>query len=292
MDINEISSHFSNFSLSKPYLRKQIEELDKEKEKKPLNSESIKKIFNEKLSFTNFKSSNPNHLTFYFSNSESINDYSWGSSWRAIQIILSYLLSIKNSLNKYNISFKNLFLKYGERTKLINLFKKDNHIENNNIPNYLDKPFCPFETIDGFADPFISKLILLDFNFGGELLLINDYPKNSYSPKEVFNLIINFEEFVNLLEVHFSDENSTPIFINDGTVSLIISGISVEDNFVYFIIFDPNVKINENSENGIYYIKLCKDGVFDKNENNQPHILGMRLHFKTKSWMVFVPENL
>ena len=49
MDINEISSHFSNFTLSKPYLRKQIEELEKDKEKKTLNSESIKKIFKEKL---------------------------------------------------------------------------------------------------------------------------------------------------------------------------------------------------------------------------------------------------
>ena len=56
MDINEISSHFSNFSLTKPYLRKQIEQLEKDKEKNPLNSESIKKIFKEKFSFTNFKS--------------------------------------------------------------------------------------------------------------------------------------------------------------------------------------------------------------------------------------------
>ena len=292
MDINEITSHMSNFSLAKPYLRKQIEEIPKGKEKKPIDSEQLEKIFKDKFSFTNFKTSNVKHLTFYYYNSESINDFSWGCSWRTIQIILSYLLSIKGDLNKKDISFKTLFLKYGERTKLINLFKKDNGIKDNKIPNYLNKPFCPFETIDGLADPFISKLILLDFGFRGELLLINDYPNNSYAPKEVFNLTINFEEFVHLLEEHFNDENPTPIIINDTTVNLIICGIKTNDDCVYFIILDPHIKINDNAENGIYYIKLNKDGVYDKNENVQPNILGVRLHFKEKNWIVFVPENL
>ena len=241
MDINEITSHMSNFSLAKPYLRKQIEEIPKDKEKKPIDSEKLEKIFKEKFSFTNFKTSNVKHLTFYYYNSESINDFSWGCSWRTIQIILSYLLSIKGDLNKKDISFKTLFLKYGERTKLINLFKKDNGIKDNKIPNYLNKPFCPFETIEGLADPFISKLILLDFGFRGELLLINDYPNNSYAPKEVFNLTINFEEFVHLLEEHFNDENPTPIIINDTTVNLIICGIKTNDDCVYFIILDALV---------------------------------------------------
>ena len=41
MDINEITSHMSNFSLAKPYLRKQIEEIPKDKEKKPIDSEKF-----------------------------------------------------------------------------------------------------------------------------------------------------------------------------------------------------------------------------------------------------------
>jgi hypothetical protein len=277
-----------NNNSTKPYFRPKLKELSKEKEKKPLTPNELDILFKEKFSEIKFKKSNLKHLTQYYYNCESINDTNWGCAWRSLQTVLSYLLSIKK--RKENISFKNLFLNYGKRDVLLNLYLKVYKKEE--IPNYLNIPFSPFENENGWAEPFISKLILFDFGFEGQLILINNYPFNAYAPEEVFDKIIKFEDFVNLLDEHFNHENSTPVIIDDSIVSVIISGIKKENDFIYFIILDPHIRDDDKGEKGVYFIKLNKNGYFDFEENPQPTILGQTLCFDEKSWMVFIPNNI
>lgn len=277
-----------NNNSTKSYYRPKIEELSKDKEKKPLTPNELEIIFKEKFSKINFKTPNLKHLTQYYYKCESINDISWGCAWRSLQTVLSYLLSIQQ--RKENISFQNLFLKYGKREVLLNFYLKCYKKEE--VPNYLNIPFSPYENENGWAEPFISKLILFHFGFEGKLILINDYPVNSYAPEEVFEEKINFEGFVNLLDEHFNHENSTPVIIDDSIVSIIISGIKIENDFVYFIILDPHIIGDENGEKGVYYIKLNKDGYFDIQENTQSTILGQTLSFDIKHWMAFIPNNI
>ena len=276
----------------KLYLRPKLIELSKEEEKKPLNSEELETIFKEKFSFTNFKISNLKYLTYYYYNSESIKDNQWGCAWRSLQTVLSYFLSIKGELDKKDISFKNLFLNYGSRSTLIDLFKKDYNITDDKIPDYMNVPFSPFEDKNGWAEPFISKLVLFDFGLKSQLILINNYPNQANAPKEVFQKTVNFEEFVNILEQYFNNEYSIPIILDDARVSIIIAGIKVDEDFIYFIILDPHIKLIEKADTGIYYIKLNKNGNFDINENTQKTILGSILNFKTNNWMVLLPEKL
>ena len=290
--LNKLFMNNLDSNNEKPYIRPKLIELSKEEEKKPFNTEELENIFNEKFSFINFKTSNLKYLTYYYYNSESINDYNWGCAWRSTQTVLSYLLSIKGELSKKDISFKSLFMNYGSQSTLINIFKKDYNINSEKIPDYIDIPFSPFETDKGWAEPFISKLILFDFGFKSELFLINNYPVHAYAPKEVFQKTINFEEFVKVLEKHFNHKNPSPIIIDDSCISLIISGIKVEDNFVYLIILDPHIQLKRKGDTGIYYIKLLKDGSYDINENKQETIFGERLNFKEINWMILLPENI
>ena len=85
-------------------------------------------------------------------------------------------------------------MKYGSKDKLIEIFmrmKEGQNTEEKVINVLLDKKFAPFETDSGWAEPFISQLVLYDFWFEGELLLINNYSNNNYAPKEVFSRILN-----------------------------------------------------------------------------------------------------
>ena len=277
-----------NNNSTKSYCRPKLEVLSKDKEKKPLTPKELEIIFKEKFSKINFKTSNLKHLTQYYYKCELINDNTWGCAWRSLQTVLSYLLSIQQ--RKENISFQNLFLKYGKREVLLNLYLKCYRKEE--VPNYLNIPFSPYENENGWAEPFISKLILFHFGFEGKLILINDYPVNAYAPEEVFEEKINFEDFVNLLDEHFNHENSTPVIIDDSIVSIIISGIKIENDFIYFIILDPHIIGDEKGEKGVYYIKLNKNGYFDIQENPQPTILGQTLSFDIKHWMAFIPNNI
>ena len=57
------------------------------------------------------------------------------------------------------------------------------------LDNLENKTFAPHDLHDGWAESFISQLVLYDFGFEGELILVNDYPKFFYAPKEVFEYI-------------------------------------------------------------------------------------------------------
>ena len=277
----------NNNNLNKPYFRAKIIKLTKDEEKKPLTSNELEIIFKEKFSKINFKTSNLKHLTQYYYNCESINDTNWGCAWRSLQTVLSYLLSIEK--REEDISFQNLFLKYGKRDVLLDFYLKA--YNKKEIPNYLNIPFSPYENENGWAEPFISKLILFHFGFKGKLILINNYPSHAYAPKEVFEEILIFEDFVNLLDEHFNHENSTPVIIDDSIVSIIIAGIKIENDFIYFIILDPHIKIDEKGEKGVYFIKLNKNGKFNIEENPQTIIL-KTLNFYKKPWMAFIPYNI
>lgn len=66
-------------------------------------------------------------------------------------------------LNKFGFNFENLFLSYGERKSLKNIYLQAFNLTQ--TPNFLkEKQFAPFETEFGWAEPFIAKLILSYFN--------------------------------------------------------------------------------------------------------------------------------
>ena len=69
-----------------------------------------------------FSTVNLSHLFFYHYDCESVNDLNWGCAWRSMQTVLKYQLSLSNK--NEDISFYNLFMKYGDKNKLIDIFKK------------------------------------------------------------------------------------------------------------------------------------------------------------------------
>ena len=139
----------------------------------------------------NFLFCNLSHLYFYHYSCESVDDNIWGCAWRNLQSALRFQLSFTNQ--KKDISFYNLFMKYGKKDTLMEIFKKMYKKEDKEkVINILsNKDFAPFENSDGWAEPFISQLVLYDFGFEGELILINGYSNNNYAPKEVFSRILN-----------------------------------------------------------------------------------------------------
>ena len=74
-------------------------------------------------------------------------------------------------------------------------------------------------------------------------------------------------------------------------ISIIIALIKKENDFIYFIILDPHIKIDEKGEKGVYFIKLNKNGKFNIEENPQTIIL-KTLNFYKKPWMAFIPYNI
>ena len=107
----------------KPYKRDELIKLP-ESENKIFNIEQSK-ILENKFGIDKIKeflTVNLSYLSFYHYNCESVNDRDWGCAWRSMQTVLRYGLSLSNQ-NK-DISFYNLFMKYGDKNTLIDIFKK------------------------------------------------------------------------------------------------------------------------------------------------------------------------
>ncbi|MCQ2817032.1 MAG: C78 family peptidase [archaeon] len=251
----------------KTYLRPALKELKKEEEKGILGTSELKKIFETKYPerHIGFKTVDFNHLYYYYYGCESIADYNWGCAWRSMQTLLSYKLSKENKYteeNKAKISFKNLFMKYGDKETLYEIFKKDYKM--NEIPKYLkEKSFAPFETDNGWAEPFISKLVAKDFGYDGRLFLINKYSDKYYAPKEVFEeKILSFEEFKKLLLDYFSDQSKcAPIILDDACFSICVVGVKLDKNdYLEILVFDPHPEEEDKGEKGFYICRLGPDG--------------------------------
>ena len=253
----------------------------------------LNKFGSEKLN--NFLLTDLTHLYFYFYSCESVDDSGWGCAWRSLQSTLRFQLSLNNI--KKDISFNNIFMKYGPKNILIEIYKKMNSSFDdeklNNIVNILtNKNFAPYDNNNGWAEPFISQLVLYDYGFKGDLILINDYPKRAYAPKEIFNRIVNFKEFKEILKQHFSQKNPGPIILDDSQASICIIGIKflTENNNIEVIIMDPHTTVE--AEKGLYIITLDENGGFV--EINPPKLIlaGSSIYFdENKPWMVYIPKN-
>ena len=79
------------------------------------------KFGKEKLE--NFLLCDLSHLYFYHYKCESVDDSNWGCAWRSLQSALRFQLSLNNQ--KKDISFYNLFMKYGAKNALIEIYKKN-----------------------------------------------------------------------------------------------------------------------------------------------------------------------
>ena len=282
-----MESNLNNIENNKPYERLLLKELTPEKEKKIIPPETIIKLFSQE--FSNYNHVNPKFLSFYYYNCESIQDFGWGCAWRTTQTFLSFILS-KNNITNKDITFKNLFLTYGGRNKLLEIYKKIY----NNIPIYIQNTkFCPFESLDGWAEPFISQLISYDFGYKGNLFLINKYNKRAYAPEEEFKIIYTFDEFISKIIDYFKKDNCYPIILDDAQISICLAGVKTnEDGSYLLLILDPHVQQNEKGEKNIYYTRIEKDGGYIKKNNPQFNLLGHMIYFnKEKSWMGFIYED-
>ena len=274
----------------KPYKRNKLELLP-ESENTVLNIEESK-ILEKKFGIDEikeFSTVNLSHLYFYHYKSESVNDLNWGCAWRSLQTVLKYQLSLSNQ-NK-DISFYNLFMKYGDKDFLIEIFKKmrkDKNIDDA-INKLKNKPFSPFENDNGWAEPFISQLVLFDFGFDGELILINGYSNNNYAPEEVFEDKIDFNKFKEKLKSHFMQKNPAPIIIDDSYVSVCIIGVKFnKENCIELLIMDPHGA--ENYEKGLYITVITEEGItFDIKPEKAFVSLG--IFFINKKWMAYFPKT-
>ena len=276
-----------------PYKRHKLIILP-ESENKVLNIEQSKLL--EKIFGMNkikeFSKVNLSHLYFYHYKCESVNDTNWGCAWRSMQTVLKYQLSLSNQ-NK-NISFYNLFMKYGDKNTLIDIYKKmKNGQEIFEVLNILkNKVFAPFETESGWAEPFISQLVLYDFGFEGDLILVNGYPRNSYAPKEVFDKTVTFKEFKEIIKNHFNNANSGPIILDDAIASTAIIGIefNTDNGNISLMIMDPRA-IN-NPRDGLYIISLDANGKRIQIEPNNLILASNSIYFSdNKPWMVYIPKT-
>ena len=248
-----------------------------------------KKFGTERL--TNFLFCDLSHLYFYHYACESVNDTNWGCAWRSLQSVLRFQLSLENK--EEDISFYKLFIKYGSKDTLIEIFKnmcqKD---DKEKIVSILSrKEFAPFENSDGWAEPFISQLVLYDYGYEGDLILVNGYPSRSYAPKEVFDKTVNFDEFKTILKEHFSQKNLGPIILDDSVGSCAIIGIKFNENEnVELMIMDPHDAGSQDK--GLYIITLDKNGEFVQIEPNLLVHMSQSIYFsKNKPWMVYIPKT-
>jgi len=179
---------------------------------------------------------------------------------------------------------------FGSKNKLIEIYKKMSKNSNEIVKILTKKIFAPFENENGWAEPFISQLILFEFGFEGELLLINNYNKSSYAPKEVFNRTIDFKEFINILKKHFLNKNSIPIILDDSFVSVCVIGIKIDEKNknIDLIIMDPHS--SNVPEIGLYIVKLDYDGNKIELIPNKNVLVSENVYFCNKSWMVFIPN--
>ena len=155
-----------------------------------------------------------------------------------------------------------------------------------------NKAFAPHELDDGWAEPYISQLVLYDFGFEGELILVNGYPNFCYTPKEVFEKTIELNEFKELLKNHFIQKNPCPIIMDDGYISISVIGVKFdEENLnMKLIIMDPH-SINEPEE-ALYIVIIVSDGnCIELIPNKQVYASGS-VHFSNKKpWMIYVPKS-
>ena len=208
-----------------------------------------------------------------------------------MQSLLKYQLSLSNQNKDHDISFYNLFMNYGDKKTLLEIYKKMRNDEK--VLNILEnKSFAPHDTESGWAEPFISQLVLFAFGFEGELILINGYSEHNYAPQEVFNSkILDFNEFKELLINHFVEKkNPGPIIIDDSYSSLSIIGIKINneenDNFE-IIIMDPHTV--DNPEYGLYIVILNNKGRQVGVLPNQS-LCSKSVDFSVKPWMAYIPN--
>ena len=279
----------------KPYKRDKLQTMPLS-ENKILNfkeSKLLEKKFGEEI-IKNFSTADLTHLYFYHYKCESVNDCGWGCAWRSMQSALKFQLSFSNQNRDQDISFYNLFMKYGKKDTLLDIFLKMNEKRDATkaFNALMDKEFAPYETQSGWAEPFISQLVLYDFGFEGELILINDYSNNNYAPKSVFNRMLTFEEFKELLKKHFAQKNPGPIIMDDSYSSLSIIGIKFdeESNNIELIIMDPHVV--GDPEKGLYIVVLNEQGEFFDLIPFE-HVLCSRSVFfnNKKPWMAYIPKT-
>ena len=277
----------------KPYKRQTLKRIEKNDSYLLNFSESNilqKKFGSERLN--NFLFCNLSHLYFYHYTCESVDDSNWGCAWRSLQSTLRFQLSLSNQTN--DISFYNLFMKYGQKELLMEIYKKMCKKENKDeIVEILSKrKFAPFENNNGWAEPFISQLVLYDFGFEGDLILVNGYPKNSYAPKEVFDKTVNFIEFKEILKVHFSKPNPGPVILDDSCASIAIIGIkfNTDNENISLMIMDPHA--SKNPEEGLYIISLAANGEFIQIEPEKLILASLSIYFSdNKPWMVYIPKT-
>ena len=274
---------------NKPYKRDKLILLPKP-ENTVLNIEESKileKKFGDEIK--EFSTVNLSHLYFYHYNCESVNDFNWGCAWRSLQTVLKYQLSL--SKKNLDISFYNLFMKYGDKRFLIEIFKKMRKVEGKAeiIKKLEDKQFSPYENDNGWAEPFISQLVLYDFGFDGEIILINGYSNNNYAPEEVFEDKIDFNQFKEKLKTHFMKKNPAPIIIDDSYVSVCIIGVKFnKENCVELLIMDPHGV--ENFEKGLYIAVINEDGILFDIKPEQA-LVSKGIFFERKKWMAYFPKE-
>lgn len=172
-----------------------------------------------------------------------VEDYGWGCAWRAIQTCLSSLIG-KNKVPR----FESLYYFYGDEEKLKELYKDkwgNNLIygKTKNAPHSLD---------NGWAEPFIGEMVLHGYGYEADLFALNGIPGNANSPDEVFanapvhkveaNTVsssdnvpkdtvsrtqkgrLNFGDFTEKLNEHFSKETPAPVMIDNGVYAMNIIG--------------------------------------------------------------------
>ena len=289
--MESINQLFNNVSM-KPeikYKRPKLVKIcktEEDVERGYLHGEEVEKIYNQISSDYNMgnliqNSISPSQLEFYFFNCESIEDSGWGCAWRSIQILVGtarnlmlnedffqdFLPYYPNLINIEN-RFDSMFNTYGSKEKLLEIFMDKNAL--NQVPEFLLlKEFAPFETENGWAEPFIAQLILHDLGLHGELFLVNEYKKSAYAPAQVFDKVISYEEFIVFLLKHFAQKYPLPIMIDDSFLSMTIIGVEKckNSNHLNLLIADPHVYDLSKAENGIYHVTLDEKGNFENKLN-------------------------
>ena len=281
------------FEGKKPYKREPLKKIEKNDSNLLNFSES--KILEKKFGLERLKDfsfCNLSHLYFYHYACESVDDTNWGCAWRSLQSALRFQLSLSNQSK--DISFYSLFMKYGSKNILVDIYKKLCKKENKEeIVDILNKKaFAPFENNNGWAEPFISQLVLYDFGFEGDLILVNNYPRNSYAPKEVFDKTVEFKEFKEILKNHFNKANPAPIIIDDSWQSTAIIGIKLnnDNGNIDLMIMDPHA--TNEPEKGLYIITLDEKGEFKLIEPGMLVLASQGIYFAdNKPWMVYIPKT-
>ena len=281
--------------MTKPYKRELLIKLNEKEEKKVISPEKLLEALKNKFNdeYLKFQTCDLSNLPFYYFKCESVNDQGWGCAWRSMQTALKYQLNKSKSKNEKSIKFYDLFMEYGRKEKLLEIYNKINKNQNQETKEILQKKiFAPFEN-NGWAEPFISQLVLYDFGFNGELFLVNGYPQGAYAPKNVFPKTISFNEFKQFLKDYYKDKNkSGPLILDDSRGSCCAIGVKFnhnekgEDSSLELLILDPHAPNNKPGEVGLYIVVLENDG---KQITVLPEpYLGSWISFN-KPWMVYAP---